>query len=162
MNRRKAVLLAVLLAILASPIVARSETLLGYKGWGVRGGYQIDPDQPFFGAHMDLGQFVENLHFIPNVTIGFGDDMTLLSISPDLSYWFPVEDIGSLYVGGLLALQWFKYDVDIPGVDDSDTEMGIHAIAGLVLKDNPIFFEANLGLDDTPDVKLGVGYTFAK
>lgn len=162
MSGRKTLVLAVALAMLTLPVLARAESGLGYRGWGVRGGYQADPDQLFFGAHADMGEFTDNLHFIPNVTIGFGDDMTLLSISPDVSYWFPVEDIGSLYAGGLLALQWMKLDIDIPGVDDSDTELGFHAIAGLALDSAPIFFEFNVGIEDTPDVKLGVGYTFAK
>ncbi len=162
MRGTTATLMIVALGIVALPMIAQAEEGVGFRGWGVRAGYQVDPDQPFFGAHADLGELVENLHFIPNVTIGFGDDATLLSISPDLSYWFPVEGVGSLYAGGLLAFQWFKYDleVDLPGIDDTDTELGFHAITGLVLNEAPIFFEANIGIEDTPDFKLAVGYTF--
>ena len=136
---------------------ASADGALGFRGWGLRGGLSVDPDQFFVGAHVDLGEFVENLHFTPNITVGFGDDITLIAINPDVYYSFPVEDIGSLYVGGLLAFQRFDFDSEYL---DAETEMGLHGIAGLDLGAVPLFFELNIGLDDTPDLKAAVGFTF--
>jgi hypothetical protein len=146
----------VVASLLASG-VASADGRMGYFGWGVRGGLSVDPDQFFVGTHVNLGEFVENLRFMPNATVGFGDDMTLLSINPDVSYMFPVEDVGALYVGGALAIQWIDYDQKRK---DTDTELGLHAIGGLELQNTPLFLELNIGLDDTPDLKAAVGFTF--
>ena len=143
--------------------IARAEAGIGYRGWGPRAGFSLDPDQFFFGAHVDMGEFVSDLHFQPNVTIGFGDNTTLLSLNPDVAYWIPVGDSGDFYAGGLLAFQYIKFDVPAaakPYVDESDTNLGIHAFAGYVLKDSPFLFELNVGLDEAPDAKIAVGYIF--
>ena len=60
-------------------------------------------------AQLDLGEFAPNLRFKPNATIGFGDDMTLVSLNPDISYAFPMENLGKIYVGGLVTFEWWKY-----------------------------------------------------
>jgi hypothetical protein len=145
------------IASLLSSGVASADGNMGYVGWGLRGGLSVDPDQFFVGAQVDLGEFTENVHFKPNLTVGFGDDVMLLSINPDISYHFPVEDVGALYVGGILALQWIDYDQK---GRDTDSELGLHAIGGLELQNSPIFLELNVGLDDTPDLKAAVGFTF--
>jgi hypothetical protein len=158
---RWGLILGIIVAVCAVAAPARAE--FGYSGWGLRGGLSVDPDQIFVGGQVEF-EFLEHFFFWPNATVGFGDDITLFSINPDLAYTFPVEDIGSLYAGGLLAIQWFKFDEpsNLPeGVafDDTDSEIGIHAIAGLRLN-TPLFFEMNIGLDDAPDFKFAVGYTF--
>jgi hypothetical protein len=140
---------------LLSPVTAFADSGFGFHGWGIRGGLSVDPDQFFVGGHIDLGEFAENVQFIPNVTAGFGDHLTIISINPDVSYSFPVEDIGALYVGGLFAFQWIDYESHYL---DTDTEVGLHAIAGLELDAAPVFFELNVGIDDTPDLKVAVGY----
>jgi len=149
-------LLAIVVFLLSGAALA--DGTLGFHGWGLRGGLSVDPDQVFVGAHIDFGEFVENLRFTPNITVGFGDNITLISINPDVAYNFPVEDIGDLYVGGLLAFQRFDFDSKYL---DAETEMGLHAIVGLDLDTVPVFFELNLGLDDTPDLKAAVGFTFS-
>ena len=95
-------LLAIVVFLLSGAALA--DGALGFHGWGLRGGLSVDPDQVFLGAHIDFGEFVENLRFTPNITVGFGDNITVISINPDV--------------------------------------------------------ELNLGLDDTPDLKAAVGFTF--
>jgi hypothetical protein len=146
----------------------RAEAGLVYRGWGLRAGLTGDPDQFIVGGQLQLGEFIENLRFEPNATIGFGDHRTLIALSPDVFYTFPVEGLGDLYAGGLLTFEWVKLDLhparDIYGhrFDDTDTDLGIHLLGGLELASTPMFFELNLGLDDAPDVKLAVGYNFLK
>jgi hypothetical protein len=156
----------VLVTMAARAGAAAKETGFGYRGWGLRSGFSVDPDQFFFGGQVDLGEFAPNLRFKPNATIGFGDDMTLVAISPDISYAFPVPDMGALYVGGILAFEWWKLDVPEgydDQVDDSDADIGVHIIGGLELQSAPVFLELNIGMtDEAPDLKLAVGYTFHK
>lgn len=122
-------------------------------GWGLRGGFSDDPDQVFFGTHLDLSILAGDLGFRPNATLGFGDDLTLLAISPDLVYRYPVPDIGRLYAGGILTMQVVFMEAE------SEFEIGWHAVAGLELDEYPLFLEVAIGLDDAPDVKVGIGYT---
>jgi hypothetical protein len=143
---------------------APAQAEFGYMGWGVRGGLSVDPDQFFFGAHGQF-EFLENFYFMPNATLGLGNDLTIFALTPDLIYAFPVEDIGQLYTGGILSIQFWKFDepAGLPEnstFDDTQTEIGIHVLGGLALESVPVFFEANIGLDDAPDLKLAVGYTF--
>jgi len=143
--------------------IASAEMDLGLEGVGIRGGVSVDPDQIILGGHLNLGQFMNDLYFMPNLTLGLGDDLTIVAVSPDVAYAFPVPDIGALYVGGLFTLQWIKSDIEEhSGVDadDTDMEVGIHVIGGLILDSFPMFFEANVGIDDAPDLKAVVGYTF--
>jgi hypothetical protein len=143
----------------AAPVGAAG---LAYQGWGLRGGLSFDPDQIVIGGHLDLGEFSPHWHFVPNIDLGIGDDVTLISISPDVTYDFPVKDVGSLYTGGILAFEWWNWDDHGRRQDDhSDSEIGLHGLIGLSLE-TPVFFELNIGLVDAPDVKLIVGYTFGK
>jgi hypothetical protein len=160
-----------LVTMTADPSAAAEKSGFGFKGWGVRGGVSSSPDQFFVGAQLDLGEFVPNLRFKPNVTAGFGDDMTLVSINPDISYAFPIENLGKIYVGGILAFEWWKVDVpaevkrleELTGVsiDDSGTDVGVHVLGGLEFESMPLFVELNIGLsDEVPDLKAAVGYNF--
>lgn len=133
---------------------ASAATNLGLEGWGLRAGLSIDPDQVIVGGHLDLGRFADSIHFMPNLTAGFGDDFTIVAISPDVLYTFPVEDIGHLYAGGVLTLQWIDFN------DDTDTELGLHGLAGLMFDSAPVVIELNVGIDDAPDLKASIGYTF--
>jgi hypothetical protein len=155
----------------AGPSVAAEESGFGLKSVGVRGGLSSSPDQIFVGGQLDLGEFVPNLRFKPNATIGFGDHMTMASINPDVSYAFPIEDLGKIYVGGILAFEWWKSDVSAEAkraaelvglkIDDTGTEVGVHVIGGLEFETMPLFVELNIGLsDEVPDLKAAVGYNF--
>lgn len=156
-----AALVAAVLSTDAGVAVSRE---FGYNGWGPRAGFSSDPDQIFFGAHLDYGDIVPGLGFRPNATIGFGNDVTIVSINPDIAYRLLVEGAGWFYFGGLLAFQYMNYDVpdryDDKDVDDSDTELGLHILGGLELQSKPVLLELNIGLDEAPDLKAAIGYTF--
>ena len=163
-SRMKMIGVVAVLSLLGAGVAVGAE--MGMMGWGLRAGLSSGPDGFFVGTHLDLGEFVENLHFLPNATVLFGDagkrDQTIVSLSPDILYTFPAEGVGHLYAGGILALQYIrndKADKD-SGFDDADTEVGVHAVAGLMLESAPILLELNIGLDDAPDLKAAIGYTF--
>jgi hypothetical protein len=151
-----------LAGIAAEPGIAAENSGFGYRSWGLRGGLSVSPDQIFVGAQMDLGEFVPALRFKPNATVGLGDHWTLISINPDVTYAFPVEDLGKVYAGGILAFEWIKLDLP-PGslIDDSGTDVGVHVVGGLEFQTMPVFVELNIGLsDEVPDLKAAVGYNF--
>ena len=56
---------------------------------GVRGGISVDPDQFYFGGHLETSALVDRLHFRPNVEVGFGDDIMLIAANMEFVYKFP-------------------------------------------------------------------------
>ncbi len=124
---------------------------------GLRGGLSVDPDQFFFGGHIETSPLVDRLHFRPNVEIGFGDDITLISANMDFVYKFPRRNDWGIYAGGGPALNVFMFDDDIS--DDSETEGGLNLLVG-VENARGLFFEFKAGFVDSPNFKFGVGWTF--
>ncbi len=163
MKMRSRILVAVLVigAFVLPSQAPAADRNIGFHGWGPHAGFSFTPDQFFFGAHFDLGDFVPNLQFQPSVDLGLGDHMTFFSLNPDIVYHIPMGETGSFYFGGVFALQHWKLDNGPAYVDDSDTNIGVHVLGGLKLKDQPIHFQAEVGLNDkAPDWKFSAGYTF--
>jgi hypothetical protein len=120
---------------------------------GIRGGISIDPDQFYFGGHLEAGP----LYFRPNVEVGFGDDLTLIGANMEFVYKFSTGRSLNLYAGGGPALNVIMIDGD--GDDDSDTEAGFNILVGAETSKG-LFFEFKMGVIDSPDFKFGVGYTW--
>ncbi len=120
---------------------------------GVQGGLSMDPDQVFFGGHVETSPLVENLRFRPNVDIGLGDNITLIAFNFDFTYTFAARRPWNLYGGAGPAINWVDFD------SGSDTEGGFNLIVGAKHRDG-MFFEMRIGVMDSPDLKFGVGYTF--
>jgi hypothetical protein len=139
--------LLALLVVSAMPAAAQDA--------GVRGGISVDPDQFYFGGHLETSALVDRLHFRPNVEIGFGDDIMLIAANMEFVYKFPSRANWTLYAGGGPALNVYTFD----DVDDSATEGGLNLVIGAE-QSRGLFFEFKLGLIDSPDFKFGVGWTF--
>ncbi len=122
---------------------------------GVRGGISVDPDQFYFGGHIETSALVDRVHFRPNVEIGFGDDIMLIGANMEFVYKFPSRSGWGLYAGGGPALNIYTFD----DVDDSETEGGFNIVIGAE-QDRGLFFEFKIGAIDSPDFKFGVGYTW--
>ena len=88
--------LLALLVVSAAPAAAQDA--------GVRGGISVDPDQFYFGGHIETSALVDRLHFRPNVEIGFGDDIMLIAANMEFVYKFPRRGGWGLYAGGGPAL----------------------------------------------------------
>ena len=121
---------------------------------GVQGGVSIDPDQVYFGGHVETTPLVDRLRFRPGVDVGVGDDLTLVAINLDFTYTFPSRRPWNLYAGGGPAINWFNVDGG-----GSETEAGFNFLIGAKHRDG-LFFEMRVGAMDSPDLKFGVGYTF--
>jgi hypothetical protein len=137
--------------------------------WGLRAGATFDPDQFHVGAHVWAGELFDRGYFVPNVEIGFGDNVTLIALNPELIYRFAhrTDSRWGFYVGGGLGINivnWDDHD-DFPGSDHdgSDTDLGLNILGGMLRtlsSGNELFLELKLGLADSPDAKLTVGLTF--
>ena len=133
----------------ASPVAAQDA--------GIRGGISVDPDQFYFGGHLETSPLVDRVYFRPNVEVGFGDDLTLIAANMEFVYKFSTRRPWNIYAGAGPALNIFMFDG--PGDNDSETEAGVNFLVGLE-KSSGLFFEFKLGALDSPEFKFGVGYTW--
>lgn len=152
----KRFLLLSLMMILAAPSLAQNAP---GPDFGARAGLSFGPDQFHLGAHADMGALFTGTRLVPNVEIGFGDDLTVLSLAGDLLYDFPASPFS---LGGELAFLYTSINADLPaGVDDSTTDLGLSALADYRLalgNGKTLTLEAKLGLIDAPDLKFTVMY----
>lgn len=121
---------------------------------GIRGGISVDPDQFYFGGHLETSPLVDRLYFRPNVEVGFGDDVTLIAANMEFVYKFTTRRPWNLYAGGGPAL-----NVVMVNEGDSNTDAGLNLLVG-VEQSSGLFFEFKVGAIDSPNFKFGVGWTF--
>jgi hypothetical protein len=134
----------------------------GETAWGFRGGITFDPDQVHVGFHVDTGELFPDGYFVPNVEIGFGDNLVLVAINPELIYRFrqQYDRPWGFYVGGGLGINYINWDDDVFGRDSSDTELGLNILGGMTRRlssGNRLFLELKLGVADSPDAKVTIG-----
>lgn len=151
---QRAVLLGALLFLQTGSLEAQA-------GAGIRGGVSVDPDQFYFGGHVALGPLVDRLWFRPNLEIGIGDNRTTVGLNGEFTYWFPAfsRSQWSLYVGGGPALNLIRFDEDRFGRRDTAAEGGFNILLGLGHRSG-LFTEFKVGALHSPDIKIGVGYSF--
>lgn len=171
MKYRRSILVAaalvtlVALFALIAPAVAKAdaESGLGFRGWGPRLGISINPDQFYFGGHLDIGNLARHVRFQPNAELGFGDHVKLFTLNAEAAYrFYSAWNVWTPYVGGGIGMN-FK-TVDLPrGGHDSTTDLGINVLGGIergLASGDRFFIEAKFSLDDVPDAKFGIGWTF--
>jgi hypothetical protein len=144
--------------------VASAQSANNPGDWGLRAGATFDPDQFHVGAHIYAGELFDRGYFLPNVEIGFGDNMTLIALNPELVYRFAhrTDSRWGFYVGGGLGINIYNWDNDHNN-HDSETDLGLNLLGGMLRSlssGNELFLELKLGLADSPDAKLTVGLTF--
>lgn len=164
MHSTRMTLLAVVLAVALAPAAALAgpSTDGGFRGWGPRVGLSLDPDQIHFGAHFDYGNFAEHVRFQPNVEFGFGDKRNLYTLNVEAAYRFSGQwDVWSPYLGGGLGANIKSWDNDHD--NNSETDLGLNLLGGIekgLANGDRFFIETKLSLNDVPDVKITVGWTF--
>ena len=142
------------IACLASACLLAAEPAHAQGGFGLRTGISVDPDQFFVGAHVDVGPLLKRLWFRPNLEVGFGNDVTLLSINAELAYWIPSQGAWRPYVGGGPGLNVYDRDGS-----DSETKAGLNLMLGVAHRGG-FFVEVKAGVFDSPELKFGFGYSF--
>ena len=148
MNRNGSLLGALIVAagLALSGALALADTApgshgLGFKGLGARIGF-VDPEGASstvaLGLHLDAGEFVQHVHVMPLLEYwkvgASGVDLSDLMIGSDINVDFPIEG-GKIipYAGGGLGLHFLKVnDPSLPpGVDNSDTKLGLNMQGGI-------------------------------
>jgi hypothetical protein len=125
---------------------------------GVRAGVSGDPDQFFFGAHVESAPLVDHLRFRPNVEFGVGDDLTLVALNFEFAYSIPLRNKPwRVYLGGGPAANIYSFDDRHGG--GTDVEPGFNILIG-VQHTKGLFAEFKIGTIDSPDIKFTVGYVF--
>jgi len=137
---------------------------VGFRGWGPRVGLTSGPDQVHFGAHLDFGQFARRVRFQPNIEVGLGDHLTLVTVNAEAAYRFrETWDVWSPYLGGGLGVNIASWD-DHGGGDNTSTDLGASVLGGIekgLANGDRFFMEVKLGVvDESPDFKLTFSWTF--
>ena len=145
MTTRFAVL-SLLFALLAAPAAAQSSA-------GVRVGVSANPDQFYFGGHIETRPLVDNLHFRPNIELGVGDHATVIALNVELAYKFPTGQAWQPYVAAGPALIIVDTDRDTSSGGGFNIALGVEHRGGL-------FGELKIGAVDSPNFKIGIGYNF--
>ena len=120
---------------------------------GVQAGVSLDPDQFYFGGHIETSPLIDRLRFRPSVDVGIGD-VTTVSGNFEFTYTFPSGRPWNLYVGGGPSINRYNFD---NGSDN--TKAGFNFLGGVKNRAG-LFFEVKIGVEGSPDLKFGVGYTF--
>ena len=124
---------------------------------GIRAGLSVDPDQFFFGGHIETRPILDNVTFRPNAEIGIGDGLTVVAFNIEFAYWIPVRGSAwRVYLGAGPALVIASVHDDGPGRGDSDAGGGFNILVGA--QQRKLFFEMKVGLIDSPELKFTVGY----
>lgn len=125
---------------------------------GLRAGISGDPDQFFFGAHVESKPLVDRLTFRPNIEIGVGDDVTLVALNFEFAYSIPLRDHPwNVYIGAGPALNVYSLGNRRGG--RTEVEGGFNILLGVQHR-RGLFTELKVGAMDSPDVKFAVGYVF--
>ncbi len=125
---------------------------------GLRGGLSVDPDQLYFGAHMETGPVYEEIRFRPNIEVGFGDNRTVVALNGEFIDPFELENGTRLHVGAGPAINVVSRDQPNRG-NDTNVQAGMNFLFGVSFERN-YFAELKIGAIDSPGVKIGFGYTF--
>jgi len=164
MKRTLGFLIAAALVVALGPAVALAgpETDVGFRGWGPRVGLSLNPDQVHFGAHIDFGNFAKHIRFQPNLELGFGDDLKLFTINAEAAYRFSSRwDVWTPYLGGGIGAN--IKSADDGGHNSSHTDLGVNLLGGIekgLSNGDRFFVEGKFSLNDVPDTKVTVGWTF--
>ena len=148
--KRLVLLVAAAAALVGAPAGASAQSV------GIRGGASVNPDQFYFGAHVETDPIIDRLHLKPNVEIGVGDDVTTVAVNIEAVYKIPLRrSPWTFYGGGGPSINYYNFD------NGSDTEGGLNFVGGLE-HDNGLFFEVKAGAFDSPDLKFGIGYVLGR
>ena len=160
---KKIIISTLIVGVLIGPAAFGGQRPAGFRGIGPRVGMTLNPNQIHFGGHIDFGDIAENLMMLPNIEIGFGDDLTTVAPTFELDYRFR-SDWGAWtpYLGGGIGPIFYSHD---KGGSSSDFAGYMQFGIGKGSAGNQaghFFIEGKLGLADAPDFKATVGWTFGK
>lgn len=150
-------LLLLLCVSLGIGVSARSAAAEDHRV-GVRAGISADPEQFYFGAHVDLKEVTDRFWFRPNVELGVGDGLTLATFNGEFVYLLRVKSREwTPYVGGGPGL--VIRSVHSGRSEDTGAGPGFNFVGG-VQQNRGLLAEIKVGAFDSPGFKLGIGWTW--
>lgn len=120
---------------------------------GVQAGVSVEPNQFYFGGHVETPPLADLVHFRPNIEIGVGDSITLMGLNFEFVYRFRTQRPWGWYAGGGPALNV------IHTTGNTRLEGGFNVVGGIAHRDG-LFVEVKAGALHSPNFKIGVGYVF--
>ena len=162
---KKVLLVGALIALMPAASYAKSSLRSSIaSGAGPRVGFSVDPDQVVFGGHLVIGEVAPSVTFVPNLEVGFGDDVSVIALNFDMQYHFPLR--GSdwrPYVGAGVGVNFTQVDLPAPLEDESNTDIGGAVLVGVGVptrSGNRFFSEMKFGLGDVASLKVIAGWNF--
>jgi hypothetical protein len=153
---------ALVVALSPAAALAGPDTDIGFRGWGPRVGLSVNPDQVHFGAHLDFGNYARHVRFQPSMELGFGDYVKLFALNAEAAYRFsPARDVWTPYLGGGLGAN--VTSIDNGGNNNSQTDPNVSVLGGIekgLANGDRFFIEGKFSLNDVPDAKIAIGWTF--
>lgn len=158
---RNSLLFVILLGLSGSDTLAQDSQAPSGLGFGVRGGFGLEPDQFVVGGQFTLGTKAFSLaRVVPSVDIGFGDNVTTFAFNADLLFRFILEGTSfGLYGGGGPTVAYW----DISNSSASSWEIGLSLTAGAqvpLFRKNATNIEGRFGIGDIPDFRLLFAFIF--
>jgi hypothetical protein len=149
---RASLLFVILLGLNAANALAQDGQTPSGLGFGLRGGFGLDPDQFVVGAQFSLGKAFAITRVVPSVDVGFGDNVTTIDFNADFLLRLIVENTSfGLYGGGGPTLAFLDFK------NDSKWKLGLSVVVGAqlpIIKKHATNIEARFGIGDIPDFRL--------
>ena len=128
------------------------------RAYGLRVGFGLDPDQFVVGIQTDLGSVYRNIHFVPSIDAGFGDNVTSFGLNGDFKMFLPMpKSEAAIYVLAGPTAEFYSFD------GETDTEVGLYLGGGVRMgySDKGWYnLEARIGIGDIPEFRLLLGILF--
>jgi hypothetical protein len=123
--------------------------------FGVRGGFYMEQDRGFVGAHL-LNKIQRHWMFTPNFEYVFVEPGSFFTINADLHYDFPSRSNTIFYLGGGLGIAHFSHE------DFDNTDVGLNLLTGISFSRRPVipFIQAKVTIADDTQLIIGGGLTF--
>ena len=139
-------------------LISTNTAMAQEGGAGVRAGISVDPDQFYFGGHVDVKEIVDRFWFRPNAEVGVGNGATLFALNGEFVYFLPVRNTEwRPYFGGGPAFVL----TTVKANDNRNTNVGPgFNFVGGIQQQKGLLAEIKIGAIDSPNFKLGLGWTW--
>lgn len=123
--------------------------------FGVRGGFYMDQDEPFVGAHV-VHKIQRGWMFNPNFEYVLVERGSLFTINADLHYDLPSRSTTIFWLGGGLGISHFSEQ------DFNNTDTGLNLLMGASFGRRGAipFVQVKVRVEEDSQLVLGGGITF--
>jgi hypothetical protein len=129
-----------------------------FNYYGPHVGFGQGPDQTVIGGQLQWNGVAPRTAFVPGIDYGFNDLGSVLTVNADFHYQLSYETAWQPYAGLGAEMNVWR-DNGLGGT--RQTQSGGHLIVGAAIRNRSggrFFTELKLGLGDTPDMKMLLGW----